>query len=193
MQVTIYDKKNFKQSNWSGGTTTELYIYPPGADYAKRNFNLRISTAVVNLKESEFTPLQGINRLLMLLDGSIIIKHEGHYSKIMHPLEIDSFSGDWKTTSIGHCTDFNVMTKGNPDVDLFSVIIKENTPTKIITKQIFKILYLYVAKGNAVLVTDDATYNLNTNEFIILSEIDTPFITLQAKVATILIGVWSNV
>lgn len=39
------------------------------------------------------------------------INHEGHYSKILLPGDIDRFRGDWNTTSKGKVTDFNLMLK----------------------------------------------------------------------------------
>lgn len=56
-------------SNWSGGTTTQLFIYPPEASYAARNFLFRISTATVETETSTFTDLTGFNRILLLLNG----------------------------------------------------------------------------------------------------------------------------
>jgi len=47
MQSTILHSANFKTSNWSGGTTTQLFIYPPTAEYLQRNFIFRLSTASV--------------------------------------------------------------------------------------------------------------------------------------------------
>ena len=81
MEFTIHTPKDFKNTNWSGGTTTQLYIYPPTADYAKRNFKFRLSTAKVEAEKSDFTSLPGISRQLMILDGDLTITHQKHYSK----------------------------------------------------------------------------------------------------------------
>ena len=45
---------DFRTSAWSGGTTTELFLYPEGGSYAARDFLFRISSATVDLEESDF-------------------------------------------------------------------------------------------------------------------------------------------
>ncbi len=102
----------FKTTQWTGGATTELYIYPEGADFKSREFEFRLSIATINIEESDFTPLPDVDRTLLLLEGELELIHEGHHSTILKPLEQDRFSGSWKTKCIGKGKDFNLMTKG---------------------------------------------------------------------------------
>lgn len=51
-------KEDYPVSNWSGGKTTQLFIYPENSEYAKRNFLFRISSATVDCERSEFTSCQ---------------------------------------------------------------------------------------------------------------------------------------
>lgn len=106
----IVKKKELTTAQWSGGTTTQLAIFPADADYAKRNFTWRVSSATVEVEESEFTALPGISRCLVILDGTLHLKHEGHYETVLEKFGQDNFSGDWKTLSRGRVTDFNLMT-----------------------------------------------------------------------------------
>lgn len=94
---------------WSGGTTTELAIFPPGARYCDRNFAWRISTAVVTAAESTFTLLPGRQRRLMVLSGKMRLSHSGHHEVTLTPFEQDSFDGGWHTQCIGTGRDFNLM------------------------------------------------------------------------------------
>lgn len=96
-------------SNWSGGTTTQIAIFPKDAVYAERNFTWRISSARVDLDESEFTSLPGIWRLIMVLDGEMRLEHTGHHTTFLKRFDQDSFSGDWTTKSFGKVRDFNLM------------------------------------------------------------------------------------
>ena len=64
-------------SRWSGGTTTQLAIYPVNALYADREFLWRVSSAVVELPESDFTPLSDYDRILMILEGELSLSHDG--------------------------------------------------------------------------------------------------------------------
>lgn len=97
-------------AEWSGGTTTQLAIWPKGADYAKRNFIWRVSSAKVEDEESVFTSLPGVSRCLMILDGQLRLVHEGHYDIRLGRFEQDNFDGGWLSRSYGRVTDFNLMT-----------------------------------------------------------------------------------
>lgn len=96
-------------SMWSGGTTTEIAIYPKEAVYSRRDFLWRISSAHVDSAESEFTSLPGIWRLIMVLEGDMTLEHEHHHSVRLQPFQQDAFAGDWATRSKGKARDFNIM------------------------------------------------------------------------------------
>lgn len=111
MKVSVRKKEDYEVSQWSGGTTTQMYIYPENGDYAKRQFQVRISSATVEDESSKFTSLPGVQRYLMTLDGELKLVHEGKYEKSMHPYEVERFPGDWETSSYGKVRDFNLMLK----------------------------------------------------------------------------------
>lgn len=107
--IEIITKADQRTSTWSGGTTTELAIYPRNAEYSKRNFSWRLSSAKVETEESTFTSLPGIWRYIMVIEGEMYLEHEGHHSIHLGPNEKDSFSGSWTTKSKGRVRDFNLM------------------------------------------------------------------------------------
>jgi len=110
--VIIRRKNELITKDWSGGTTTELFIYPDNSSYQLQNFEVRISTATVGVEESSFTSLPGFQRTLLVIHGQLIMQHEkgGETTKIrLESLQQAGFSGDWKTTGYGKVTDFNVM------------------------------------------------------------------------------------
>lgn len=130
---------------WSGGTTTELFIYPEGATYEDRNFKFRLSTATVESETSEFTPLAGVKRTLMVLHGELSLKHEGQYEKQLMLLQKDQFDGGWKTSSSGICIDFNLMCRGNTSGSLVGFNLKKKEK-KVITYT-GALNFLYVHQG----------------------------------------------
>ena len=76
----IWEKRSpedYVCSVWSGGTTTQLLIAPEGAHYAARDFLWRVSSATVELDESDFTPLPEYERLIATLQGGITLTHNG--------------------------------------------------------------------------------------------------------------------
>ena len=116
MKTTVIKRENHKTSVWSGGATTELFIWPENGDYAKREFLVRISSATVELEESVFTSLPGVERWLMTLDKSMKICHKERYERTLEPFQVEQFQGDWETRSYGQVRDLNLMlnhgTKG---------------------------------------------------------------------------------
>lgn len=114
--VSLITPKAFTVSQWSGGTTTQIAIFPPDAQYAERDFLWRISSATVNLSESDFTPLPDYKRYLSLLEGRILLTHDGGSPVTLTPGEIHCFDGGAATKSEGTCVDFNLMLrKGKSD------------------------------------------------------------------------------
>ena len=113
MRILHLTEKDYKVGRWSGGSTTELFIWPEGADYGKREFTLRVSSARVDLEESDFTPLQGVLRYITPLSGGFTLTHPGSTPVAMAPLDAPyRFSGETPTHCVGRATDFNLMLKG---------------------------------------------------------------------------------
>ncbi len=110
----VIKKEQYKVSNWSGGTTTEIYLAPQDGSYAERRFDFRISSATVDLEESDFTPLANVKRYLTILEGEMDLTfRETKERKVnLKPYEVVEFSGDVPTHSVGKAKDFNLMLKG---------------------------------------------------------------------------------
>ena len=166
MKTNILSPQHFLTSQWSGGSTTQLYIFPTNASYAKRNFELRISTAKVEMKESTFTSLPGYNRKLMILEGEISIIHEDQYNKQLKPFEVDCFSGDWKTTSIGTCTDFNVMCSASLQSELYHLAMSSASNYKLKPKKACNNLFLYATSGTIYLKLMQVNYVLEKGNLL---------------------------
>lgn len=98
-------------SQWSGGTTTQVAIAPEGAVYADRDFLWRISSASVDLDESDFTALPDYHRWISTLKGGMTLSHEGGEKIVLAPYEVHQFDGGVDTHSWGRCTDFNLMLR----------------------------------------------------------------------------------
>lgn len=113
--IKIIKKEELSTSKWSGGTSTQLYIYPENELYENRNFKFRISSAKVDLEESTFTKLSNIKRKIMILDGKLKLVHENHHEITLEKFDQDTFYGDWNTKSYGKVTDFNLMLNKNTD------------------------------------------------------------------------------
>lgn len=111
-------------STWKGGTTEQLCIVPESASLQERNFDLRISSATIDLERSEFSDFSGYRRYLMKLEGDITLLI-GDKKVIIKNNEAFEFMGDEKVISISEepSRDFNVIIKKDKKAD---ISIKEN-------------------------------------------------------------------
>lgn len=126
MDIRHLTPKDYAVSRWSGGTTTEIFIWPEGASYAAREFSLRISSATVELEESDFTALPGVMRYIVPLQGSFTLCHGDGAPVRMLPMNPPyRFSGEIATHCVGKATDFNLMLKG---IDGKMDICRETAP-----------------------------------------------------------------
>jgi environmental stress-induced protein Ves len=171
MKLSFFKTQDFKKSSWPGGCSTELYISPSTASYADRNFNLRISTASVEVERSTFTSLPDFQRKIMILEGEITIHHEGHYTKKLKPFDVDAFSGDWKTSAIGKCIDFNVMTRGGLQSELSSLLFSKKESSKLVIDKQWKTIGFFIFKGNVEVEIDQKRILLEENNFVLLTGI----------------------
>lgn len=156
-------------TEWSGGTTTELCIYPDGANYAERNFDFRISSAVVQCEKSEFTPLPSVYRYLMILDGEISVSHENQHTVKLKKFDVDEFWGDWHTVSIGKARDFNLMCRNNLRGNLAGFELGDEKSIHI--PENCKWYGLYLCHGAAKLQWNGESATLCHGDFILFSEL----------------------
>jgi environmental stress-induced protein Ves len=124
---TVLRERDYVVSRWSGGTTTQLAIAPEGALYADRSFLWRVSSAAVELEESDFTALPDYWRLIATLEGEISLRHDRGEPLLLRPLEVHGFDGAWATRSVGRCRDFNLMLrKGGAEGEMEALPLEES-------------------------------------------------------------------
>jgi environmental stress-induced protein Ves len=140
--LKIINKHEQKTTLWSGGKTTELFIYPEDSSYAERNFQFRISTATVETETSEFTHLPGFKRHLMILDGELKIYHKHHHQKTLYQFDVDEFMGNWETTAQGKVVDFNLMHNENWKGKLVVIQLEKNKIHTLSTDSDFTAFYI---------------------------------------------------
>ncbi|SET89243.1 Various environmental stresses-induced protein Ves [[Clostridium] aminophilum] len=107
----VVHRDDYKTTDWSGGKTTEIGIAPKGSEYADRDFLWRLSSATVDVEESEFTSLPDYNRIIMTLKGDISLSHNGERMIDLPEFTPHRFDGGDKTVSVGKVTDFNLMLR----------------------------------------------------------------------------------
>ena len=162
--IQLNPSETYTTTKWSGGKTSELFIYPEGSNFKQGDFSLRISIATVEVDSSDFTPLPDVHRTLMVLDGTLKLEHAGHHSCELQPFEQDKFSGDWSTKSWGKVTDFNVMTKNDTKTIVQKIDLIANETLALTAAFDLQFIYvqsgeiqigeLIVSKGNSIVINN---------------------------------------
>lgn len=142
-------KDDFKDSKWSAGVTTEVFIYPEGASVGEKNFDFRISTATCNEKVSNYTPYKGFNRYIAPINNVMNIETAGE-KFVLAPYEVLFFNGDDETKSSGDVRDFNLIYKKGLDAKMYALNINN---------------FEYFAKSRAVIFNYDADLKVEGKEF----------------------------
>ena len=149
-------KNEYAVSAWSGGTTTQLAIFPPEAKYTERDFLWRVSSAAVALEESDFTALPDYERLISTLEGEIVLSHNGGAPVRLRPFEVHAFSGADATHSRGRCTDFNLMLRRGRATGSMEALRLTDKPVPLPSPSKGEWLLLYCAEGAAAVRRADA-------------------------------------
>ncbi len=168
----IIPSKDQNTTKWSGGLTTELFIFPQHSTYAERNFNFRLSTATVDVQTSVFTPLPNVQRTLMVLKGRMELVHEGQHRQVLEALEVDEFYGGWKTSSYGTCVDFNLMCMNGTTGSVEGLVLEKDELMEFDcqTNQCFIFLYEGELIINDIPVEEGSLVVLNNSSVSILSK-----------------------
>ncbi len=107
MNIDFLSKDDYYKTLWSGGSTTQVTIFPSEASVVEQNFIYRISSASVEC-DSNFTKYPNFTRYIMTLDNRIEIFHNNDCVKLER-YDIHRFDGALNTTSKGVCNDFNFI------------------------------------------------------------------------------------
>lgn len=172
MKVSVLSSDSFHPTSWSGGATTELYIFPINTSYENRDFGFRLSTATVEVESSDFTPLPGIHRNLLLLEGSMILTYNGESTEELVKFDVATFEGDWQTTSKGTCSDFNVMTNDNFEGDVFGVSLTKSELTQIELEDQAHWLFIYNLNHPVTVIIGNKNFVIGPKELLVVDEVD---------------------
>lgn len=126
--MDILRAKDYKTNTWQGGITRELFIYPAESSLKERNFDLRISSAIIHLTESEFSDFSGYTRYIMPVEGDITL-YLKHQEVRLQPLQPFLFNGGDKVRSTNSpgATDFNVIFRNDLSID-FQILSHAEIP-----------------------------------------------------------------
>ncbi|MCD1277088.1 HutD family protein [Streptococcus sinensis] len=163
--VTLLRAKDFQVSDWSGGKTKQLYLSPPTGHYGKRDFDYRLSTATVELTESQFSDLSGFHRILMSLDHTLHLHNASRQEKtVLAPFTPYIFEGSDSITSRGTCTDFNLIYSDHYQGQMIAISDGQELSRDE------EIQFIYALGDLTVTGTDLPALNLEADELLIVEQ-----------------------
>lgn len=172
MEYKVYRASDMNISKWTGGKTKQLAIYPENGNYLERDFIWRLSSATCELDESDFSKLPDFNRVLMVLEGNVVLAHQDERVARLDCYDQDRFDGAFKTKSFGKITDYNLMTlKGNEGFLQHIDLGKEPQAIKfqVLEDSFQKSSFgFYVDKGYCVVSLNGETVMVNKDEQLVI-------------------------
>ncbi len=171
MKYSLYRQENYTKSQWMGGTTTELAICPRTSKYLDRNFIWRLSSATIDVEESDFSKLPDYDRVLMVLEGEVVLSYEGERVARLKTLEQDRFDGAWKTKSFGKITDYNLMVRKGSEGYLDLITPEEENRVYTSTEETTKVLTthaLYCKEGYFVVSVQGESHMVKPGELFVV-------------------------
>lgn len=163
--ITLLRANDFQVSDWSGGKTKQLYLSPPTGHYGKRDFDYRLSTATVELAESQFSDLSGFHRILMSLDHTLHLHNASRQEEtVLAPFTPYFFEGSDSITSRGTCTDFNLIYSDHYQGQMLAISDREEL------SQDETIQFIYALSDLRVTGTGLPSLNLETGQLLIVEK-----------------------
>ena len=163
--ISLLRANDFQVSDWSGGKTKQLYLSPPTGHYGKRDFDYRLSTATVELAESQFSDLSGFHRILMSLDHTLHLLNASRQEEtVLAPFTPYFFEGSDSITSRGTCTDFNLIYSDHYQGQMLAISDGQEL------SQDEAIQFIYALSDLRVTGTDLPSLNLETGQLLIVEK-----------------------
>lgn len=183
MEIQLVKANKLQVSEWAGGSTTQLYIYPESAQVANKDFEYRISTATVELEESTFTLFPNYQRKLMILEGVLDLFHEDQYAIQLHPFDQDSFSGDWISHSKGKVIDYNVIFTAKYASEIFHFELSKGEEVKLncMETTLLYVLYGEIAVSKGIAQRKDVIIIKGQGELVVNASSDALIVVTQVN------------
>ena len=112
-------QSTYKTTTWKGGVTRQIFISPADGDLSARQFDVRISSAIIDDVASDFSDFSGFTRYILPLEGEITLIKEGRRFTLSHNT-LYEFEGDEKVSSENTqgAVDFNIIVRHGIRVDV---------------------------------------------------------------------------
>ena len=117
--MTTLPQSSYKTTTWKGGVTRQIFISPADGDLSARQFDVRISSAIIDDVQSDFSDFSGFTRYILPLEGEITLIKDGRHVTLSHNA-LYEFEGDEKVSSENTqgAVDFNIIVRHGISVEV---------------------------------------------------------------------------
>ena len=170
MTLQVFQAEDFVTTQWSGGETSQLLIWPEDGSLADRDFAYRISSAKVETSPSDFSDFSGFDRWISVLEGGMVLTHPGQEPIDLSPFESYHFDGGIETKSQGLCRDFNLIYQaGVYKADMLSFSELESTSISLGEGDHY---FIYLYQGRLDISGFDKKLNLEAGQGLWARELE---------------------
>lgn len=117
--IHIIHQKDYPTATWQGGITREIYIFPAESCLSLRNFDIRISSAIIHSTSGTFSDFSGFQRCLLPVEGEIQLFMNDE-KVVLDNKQPYFFDGGIQVCSenTAEAIDFNVIFKNTQKVEV---------------------------------------------------------------------------
>lgn len=174
---TIRSASEYRQNQWAGGRTTELWINPLDANVAARDFLWRFSTASVE-QAGAFSDFSGYERWLGLRQGQgMRLELAEQWVELTSPHHVLRFSGHAKVMAAlrnGPIDDVNLMVRVDlPQLELCELCSPQIPPKGLVLARSTPRQWLIWADSSTLHVkANDVSVELSKGQCLHIEKLD---------------------
>ncbi|RGL03635.1 hypothetical protein DXC89_02930 [Prevotella disiens] len=158
IDMKVIKQTDYKVNQWAGGITRELMIYPEGSSLGERNFDFRISSAIIDLTESDFSDFSGYKRYILPIEGNVTLFRADEKIILSPdvPFLFDGSEAIHSENSKG-AIDFNVIFReGYPlEVEVVNDVERKQTRAILFALEDIEVNNSVIVRHDAVLMNED--------------------------------------
>ena len=148
-----------------GGKDKTALSFPANWPLWQAEFDYRLSTATVELAESQFSDLSGFHRILMSLDHKLHLHNANRQEEaVLAPFTPYAFEGSDSITSRGTCTDFNLIYSDHYQGQMIAISDKQ----ELVRDE--EIQFIYALGDLTVAGTNLPSLNLEAEQLLIVEK-----------------------
>jgi environmental stress-induced protein Ves len=115
------------RKRWSGGISSQYYIYPEGADRSTGEYAFIVTSATVELEESTFSDYTGFDRVIMSLTEAYDLTHDDKESHHLQPLSSSAIELKKRIRMAYYCFLPLLPVSRNRRIRLFRIVCRMTT------------------------------------------------------------------